>query len=80
MERFAVTPCIEYLSMSWGGSEKNRWFHLDVSISMLRSSSGGRSMSLEPFKGTISPYLNNAMYQPVLQLLMHCEHCIMYHK
>ena len=26
--------------MSWGGSEKNRWFQLDVSISMLWSSSG----------------------------------------
>ena len=26
--------------MSWGDSEKNRWFQLDVSISMLWSSSG----------------------------------------
>ena len=26
--------------MSWGGSEKNRWFQLDVLISMLWSSSG----------------------------------------
>jgi len=26
--------------MSWGGSEKNGWFQLDVSISMLWSSSG----------------------------------------
>ena len=25
MERFAVTPCND-LVMSWGGSEKNRWF------------------------------------------------------
>ena len=26
--------------MTWGASEKNHWFHFDVSISMLRSSSG----------------------------------------
>ena len=35
MEKFAVTPCNDYLSISWGGSEKNRWFQLDVSNSML---------------------------------------------
>ena len=39
MERFAVTPCNDYLSMSLGGSEKNCWFQLDVSIWMLWSSS-----------------------------------------
>ena len=27
-EKFAVTPRNEYLSMSLGGSEKNRWFQL----------------------------------------------------
>ena len=26
MEKFVVTPCNDYLSMSWGDSEKNRWF------------------------------------------------------
>ena len=29
--------------MSWGGSEKNRWFQLDVSISMLWSFSGEKN-------------------------------------
>ena len=40
MERFAVTPCNDYHEMSWGGSENDRWLQLDISISMLRSSSG----------------------------------------
>ena len=34
--------------MSWGGSEKNRWFQLDVSISMLWSS-GERLDLIEQF-------------------------------
>ena len=29
------TTCYDYLSMSLGGSEKNRWLQLDVTISML---------------------------------------------
>ena len=40
MEKFAVTPCNENLLMSWSGFEKNHWFQLDVSISMLWLSSG----------------------------------------
>ena len=32
---FAVTPCNDYLWLSWGGSEKNRWFQLDISIILL---------------------------------------------
>ena len=29
VQRLAVTPCNDYLEMSWGGSEKkNRWFQL----------------------------------------------------
>ena len=39
IERFAVTPCNDNVSMSWGGSENNRWFQLNVSISMLCPSS-----------------------------------------
>ena len=37
MKRFVVTPCNDYLYMSLGGSEKNRWFQLDVTISILWS-------------------------------------------
>ena len=29
--RFAVTPCNDNLKLSWAGSEKNRWFQLNVS-------------------------------------------------
>ena len=38
MDKFAVTPCNEYLSMR-GFWKKNHWFQLNVSISMLWSSS-----------------------------------------
>ena len=31
-KRFAVTKCNDNLYMSWGGSEKNHWFQLDISI------------------------------------------------
>ena len=49
MERFAVTPCYAYLYMSWEGCEKNRWFQLDVSISMLWSEKAGiRGPRLQP--------------------------------
>ena len=44
--------------MSWGGSEKNRWFQLDVSISMLWSSSGELGVTWcyrKPFHKTIYP-------------------------
>ena len=42
MERFVVTPCNDFLLMSWGGSEKNCWFQLQ------RTSGWNQRFFLEP--------------------------------
>ena len=65
-DKFAVTPCQDYLWMSWDGSEKNRLFQLNVSISTLWSSSGESTIRASNRNVELKLYNGSFQNQPQL--------------